>query len=241
MNKIFYKIIDSTILEAFRIIDSGFVMRDNLLLLAAEQTNGISSKDGVEWFSPYGNLYFTLILSKKQYSHFSQHWFTFIASVCVVEYLKSFLNNVDIKIKWPNDVLLDDKKVCGVLAQSYKNYFVISIGLNLLSHPSKTLNFPATSVFNFCNDYDKCNYLDFHFTSEYLYNLFFNYLQNDDINFNLIRGKWLSYAYKFNDKVMFINSNELLKFIEINDDGFMLCEKQNGELIEVFHGEIAFN
>jgi BirA family biotin operon repressor/biotin-[acetyl-CoA-carboxylase] ligase len=240
MNKIFYKIIDSTILEALRFVDCGFIVNDHLLITSSEQTNGLSSKDGVSWFSPYGNLYFTLILSKKQYPHFKHHWFTFLASICVVEYLKAFLENVDIKIKWPNDVLLDGKKVCGVLAQSYKDYFIVSIGLNLLSYPPKTLNFPATSVLNFCNDCNKCNYLDYNSTANYLYSLFFDYLQNHNISFDLIRNKWLSDAYKLNDEVKFLNSDSLLEFIGINDDGSMLCKQDNGELIEVFHGEISF-
>jgi len=178
MNKIFYKIIDSTILEALRFVDCGFIVNDHLLITSSEQTNGLSSKDGVSWFSPYGNLYFTLI--------------------------------------------------------------IVSIGLNLLSYPPKTINFPATSVLNFCNDYNKCNYLDYNSTANYLYSLFFDYLQNHNISFDLIRNKWLSDAYKLNDEVKFLNSDSLLEFIGINDDGSMLCKQHNGELIEVFHGEISF-
>jgi len=61
-------------------------------------------------------------------------YLTFIASVAIVKTIKK-LAKINSKVKWPNDVLIDDKKVCGILTETISNknnyYALIGIGVNI--------------------------------------------------------------------------------------------------------------
>src|SRR5690606_33031191 len=48
-------------------------------------------------------------------------------------------------LKWPNDVLIDRKKIAGILVEGERNSVVIGIGVNCVSHPTET-EFPATDL-----------------------------------------------------------------------------------------------
>ena len=69
------------------------------------------------------------------------------------EILKKIYPTLDLKIKWPNDLYLNDSKLGGVLMEtSIKNntssYILIGVGINLISSP-KNLDYPTTSISNY--------------------------------------------------------------------------------------------
>lgn len=69
------------------------------------------------------------------------HIFTFLAAVGVFEGLQQVLNCGDLALKWPNDVLLERKKICGILVQSKNSHenrykLVIGIGVNINQPPA---------------------------------------------------------------------------------------------------------
>ena len=60
---------------------------------------------------------------------------------------------MNLKIKWPNDLYLDEKKLGGILVETSilnekVNYFLFGVGINLVSNP-KNLSYPTTSLSNF--------------------------------------------------------------------------------------------
>ena len=59
---------------------------------------------------------------------------------------------MNLKIKWPNDLYLDEKKLGGILVETSilrkVNYFLFGVGINLVSNP-KNLSYPTTSLVNF--------------------------------------------------------------------------------------------
>ena len=106
----------------------------SLLLIAKIQTKGRGMKDD-DWNSPEGGFWATLGMSTSLNFNYSQlalfHYFTAILLTRVIkeEY------NIIIQIKWPNDLLYDNKKLAGILidyiVSSQKNYLLLGMGVNL--------------------------------------------------------------------------------------------------------------
>jgi len=86
-----------------------------------------------EWFSPEGGIYFTLILRPEIAPAYAPR-LSLMASVAVARTLRNLLG-VDAKLKWPNDVLIEGRKVCGILAEmgaevDAVKFINIGVGIN---------------------------------------------------------------------------------------------------------------
>ena len=85
--------------------------------------------------------------------------------IIVKFFTKIGVNKKKIKIKQPNDILIDNKKICGILVESskYKKnlYLIIGIGLNLISSP-KIKNYSTTFLNRYVkNKIDKFDFVNF--------------------------------------------------------------------------------
>ena len=100
------------------------------VLIAKEQTQG-HGKIGEEWFSPSGGLYFSIVLPKTNIKDLQT--ITILAAFCVAKIIKQEYN-LEPLIKLPNDVLINNKKICGILTENIIDkeikLSVIGIGLN---------------------------------------------------------------------------------------------------------------
>ena len=137
----------STNLEAARRAVEG--ADEGLCVVAAEQTQG-RGRLGRQWVSPKGaGLYFSILL-RPAFSQGSWPLLTLMAAVAVQDALWDSCN-VRTDIKWPNDVIAAEKKLCGILAETVEtrkgSAVVAGIGINLNqnSFPPE-LNDVATSV-----------------------------------------------------------------------------------------------
>jgi BirA family biotin operon repressor/biotin-[acetyl-CoA-carboxylase] ligase len=146
--------IDSTSAEARRV-----ALRfpgKGVLVSAAVQTAG-RGRHGRLWTSPKGGAWFTLGHPYEGHPE-SVRPVPLLAGLAVVEYLESALGaagGAEFSLKWPNDVLLDGRKVAGVLCEQVlaqndnEGLLLIGIGINLNLRPEqlpRTTRFPATSV-----------------------------------------------------------------------------------------------
>lgn len=111
-------------------------MRD-LVIIAEAQNGGRGRKDGRVFHSPKGGIYMSLLLHPTLLPCEAQK-LTAFAAVAVAEAIESLVN-ADVKIKWVNDVLINQKKICGILTESAIGpdrsfeYLVVGIGINLSS------------------------------------------------------------------------------------------------------------
>jgi len=98
---------------------------------------------GREWYSPKGGLWFSVIL-KPPMVQVIPH-VVFIGALAVVDVLSEY--GLEGKIKWPNDVLIHDKKIAGVLVEGKANsYVIIGIGINVNNEPPNTEEYEAISM-----------------------------------------------------------------------------------------------
>jgi len=137
----------STNLEAARRANAGAA--EGLCVVAAEQTAGRGRLQR-HWVSPKGaGLYFSILL-RPQFDLSLWPLLTLLASVAVHDALREACA-LETDIKWPNDILANEKKLCGILAETVEirlgQAVVIGIGINLTTHsfPSE-LESMATSV-----------------------------------------------------------------------------------------------
>ena len=125
---------------------------DLSLVIADEQTAGRGRLDR-KWFTPPGTaLAFSLILHPTAEEKPFLTRIAGLAALAIVDVLQA--RGLIAQIKWPNDVLLNGRKVAGILVESVwsgeeVDYIVIGIGINILKGavpPEDLLQFPATSL-----------------------------------------------------------------------------------------------
>lgn len=81
---------------------------------------------GRSWQSSQGSLCMSIAV-KNQYAE----GFTLLVALAVYEALKPFCKGKPLQIKWPNDIICENKKLCGILCERASEYTVIGIGINV--------------------------------------------------------------------------------------------------------------
>ncbi|MFX1511486.1 MAG: biotin--[acetyl-CoA-carboxylase] ligase [Promethearchaeota archaeon] len=132
---IHYSEVNSTNDIAMELAEQG--TDEGTVIVADTQTKG-RGRAGRTWVSPVGGLWFTIIL-RPEIQPVYAHQITFVASVAVATAIENY-RSLQVRIKWPNDILLEEKKVGGILLEvitSGRNveYLLVGIGLNLTVDP----------------------------------------------------------------------------------------------------------
>lgn len=127
--------LDSTNLEAWRLIKSGHAMEGSVIL-TNYQTAG-KGQNGAIWESERGkNLMFSWILQPGFLLPSEQFMLTKTTSVALQETISRYLHDQHVKIKWPNDIYVGQKKIAGILIENtimgnHIEFSVIGIGINV--------------------------------------------------------------------------------------------------------------
>lgn len=117
----------STQLEARELIAGG-IAKTGHIVIANEQTDG-KGRFGRSWISPKGGLYATFILAPDPLLSLK-------AGLAVARVLQSA--GIEAGLKWPNDVLVEDRKIAGILIEADGDHSLVGIGLNLTAAPLET-------------------------------------------------------------------------------------------------------
>lgn len=110
---------------------------EGAVILAEQQTAG-RGQAGTSWQSLANqNITMSLLYQPKTILAKDQFVLSAMIALSIYETLQEFLPNNEVKIKWPNDILVDQQKICGVLIEnsiqgSYIQNCIIGIGLNVL-------------------------------------------------------------------------------------------------------------
>ena len=115
---------------------------------AKKQTKGRGTR-GKEWVSEEGNLFGSIFFPlKNDYPPFNE--FSIINSIIISDVIKHFCEKGNINLKFPNDVLLNGKKICGILQElitaNSRKFLIIGIGLNIVSNPKINTRYRATNI-----------------------------------------------------------------------------------------------
>ena len=136
--------LDSTNDEALRRIDSG---EDPGLVIVADSQRGGRGRRGAVWQSAPGNLYMTMVVAVPTGNMPGQ--LAFVAGLAAADAIR-FCAGQDVHLKWPNDVMLEGRKLGGILieAGSREGLYAVGVGLNVTVSPRETET-PATALAEF--------------------------------------------------------------------------------------------
>ena len=214
-------------------LKNSYQLLDNFTFVSTDyQSKGKGRNDRI-WESSKGlNLMFSILVKDPKLLEVSTI-LSIITAVEVAKLLERYSIN-SVSIKWPNDVLVNDKKICGILLEGQlPNYLVIGVGLNVNQKEFPNhLRRPATSMVNILN-----RNIDLDNLKEQLFKSIVS-------NFNkLNREDYLSYFkshnYLLNKRVKVIINQEIFigEVVGI-DDNFNIQILCNDILLHVDSGEL---
>lgn len=188
----------------------------NTAVLANSQELGRGRRDR-EWESPIGGLWFSFDIP------FYSELITIKIGVAVRESIEE-IYGVSPLIKWPNDIILDDKKAGGILCEKVEDRVIIGVGLNT--------NLKKVDVENAISLFSKTReIIDNKELMKKIIDKFFVLKDEEVIN-------------KFRENMAFIGENKFIsslnkkaKILGISDEGHLIIE-DDGERKNIFVGEI---
>ncbi|MFP3017057.1 MAG: biotin--[acetyl-CoA-carboxylase] ligase [Wolbachia sp.] len=158
---------------------------------------------------------------------------TFVTALAVGNTLLSFMNDSNIQHKWPNDILIDGKKISGILLEkrSNSNWLIVGIGINVNHAP-----LPGTTcISNYGESVSNMDLL-----KELIIN--FNKLRKQWLfdGFYAIREMWLKKAFKMNEQISVKLADKLYEgiFADIDNSGKLVLQQKDGSLIYFDAGEL---
>ncbi len=142
-----YDEVDSTNDEARRLAEGG--ASHGAFIWARRQTAG-RGRMGRRWISSEGNLFVSVLL-KPEVATECLPELSFVSALATLDTLKPIVDEqCQLQLKWPNDILLDGRKVSGILLESFQDehgvvWAVVGLGINIEHHPDDVA-FPATCL-----------------------------------------------------------------------------------------------
>lgn len=127
---IYYKHCASTQDEIIDFINTNHLTEDFLAVYTFNQTKG-RGQYGNSWeITPEENVAFSFALKTKN-TFISDILFNYYTAIIIRDFIAN-LTQTEVKIKWPNDLIIKNKKICGMLFEKKGDYFIVGIGINIL-------------------------------------------------------------------------------------------------------------
>lgn len=217
--------------ELIDFLNQHYLSEDFLAVYTFNQTKG-RGQYGNSWENlPEKNLAYSFALKTKNIN-VSDTCFNFYTAILVRDFIAN-LTKTEVKIKWPNDLILKNKKICGMLFEKSKNYFVVGIGINILQENFKNLP-KAGSVLSQTG-------LSFELKAftESLHQYLFEHLVQKEIPNNILELYHL-HLYRKNEVSVFeknkVRQNGIIK--NVDETGHIWIDLENEGLQKFFHKEI---
>lgn len=242
-NIIHFDSIDSTNIKAKELASTG--ESNGTTVISEEQTSG-RGRFGRNWHSPkYKGIWMSIILTP-DIDPLNASNITLIAAAAVFKALKSL--GIQTQIKWPNDIILNNKKLCGILTEMNSelnkiNYIIIGIGVNVNTSVKDFLseiNSKATSLKVETGQ----NFSRQKLTSEILN--FFEILYEEYIDKNCLDSTiqiCKENSILIGKEIQLHIKGELIdaKVIDISEDGLLIVKYKNGRTQKIISGEVSMH
>lgn len=241
-NIYYYQAVDSTNLAVRRLAEEG--APNGSIVIAEEQLAG-RGRLGRSWFSPPGSgLWFSILLRPHLLSALEASPVTLVTAAILAENLNNRYR-LPVKIKWPNDLLIEEKKAGGILTESkvtagYIEYLVVGIGLNVnqkqADFPSE-INRSSTSLYLAAGrEFDRIALFQ-SLKKDLLeaYPLFYLH------GFSPFRNLWKKHNLTLGREVVINQAGGLLQgqALDLNEEGNLLIKGLDGQKYQVSSGEIS--
>lgn len=238
-----YDVVETTQRLAHEAAAQGAV--EGTIVIADQQKVG-KGRMGRPWHSPKGTGIWMSLIIRPDISLASAPQLTLLTAVAMSKAIETLLGNIKVQIKWPNDLFVNGKKICGILTElnaeeNRVNYLVIGTGINvnhLMSDFPEELHGIATSlriesgtalkraelVQAYCRSFER----------EYQF-----YLAN---GFERIRKEWEDSSYTLGRIVKVYNHQHEIegRAVGLDTDGALLVEDVLGQRHKVYSADLDY-
>ena len=234
----YFREVDSTNEVAKKLAREG--APEGTIIIAESQSRG-KGRRGKKWVSPLGGAWLSIIL-RPDTLPINAPQLTFIAGVAAAKTIKDEYG-LDAGIKWPNDVLIDNKKVCGVLTEISTeidaiDYIVTGIGIdanvdvNLLPPELQETTTSLKSEL----DHDISRMI---LVQKFLGNFEAMYDKFNEGNFQVILKKWRQLSKTIGSNVEIRKGTARVRgeAVGVNSKGALILELEDGTLKKIISGE----
>jgi len=216
--------------------------KEGTVVVAETQTRG-RGRLGREWFSPKGGIWLSIILRPK-ISPKDASKLTLTTSVAVARAINK-LYDLKAKIKWPNDVQINGRKVCGILTEATTrgkttDFVVVGIGVNAnidLSFLPETLRGSTTSL----KEELKTEIERERFLSALLNEIERYYKLFAQVKFYSILREWRSLCSHMGSQVKITSFNETFegRAVDVDENGALQVKLGDGTTRRVVSGDVT--
>lgn len=231
--------IDSTNEEARRRILAD--EETDIWIVAAEQTRG-RGRRGRTWVSSRGNLFCSLVLEPRAPMAAAAQ-LSFVTALAVHDALRAILpDHAHLRCKWPNDILLGEKKLAGILLEAVPgdrgDRVIIGIGVNIADFPSDVA-FPATSLKAESFSGPDIGVV-FQAIAQFLADWRIVWQMS---GFAAVRQAWKDRAAGLGNEIIVRLENEVCHgiFNDLGPEGELLLALPNGKIMPVSAGDVFFS
>ena len=204
--------------------------------LVGEQTAG-RGRRGRTWLSPQGGMYLSLVLRPEMDKRF---WplLSFVVALAARETIQDVLASYRPLVKWPNDILVNDRKICGILLEGVENFLIAGIGINVAPVQAVTDmqgHMMPTSLVDLGNDVTSPPLL----ATAYMDNLARRYDEFYRTGFAPVREEWMLHAAFLNEDVSVKGKGPSGRFEGIDEDGSMMLVDASGKTHHITTGDVV--
>lgn len=192
---------------------------DHIAILADAQSAGRGRYQRT-WISHHGNLYVSFIYACEE----RDARLAYSVGVAIAETLIAF--GVEPTIKWPNDILIDGKKISGTLIEYSGRFVIVGIGINIKTNPTIKAAYKTTKLDNYVSVG----------RDELLSKLMRNLDKWRGTDFRAVRTRWTELAAGLNNGVKY--RGESAELIGINENGALVL-RRGSEYLLVYGDEIT--
>ncbi len=215
---------------------------EGALVVALEQSSG-KGRMGHPWSSPKGGLWFSLLL-RPTFRLPELYKITLLFGIAVARALEHY--GISPKLKWPNDVLVEEKKICGMLMETSLeadkiDYVVVGIGINVNFHTAELVGeirtAPTSMLDLMGKQVDRAGLLALVLAeSEALY------YSAEAQGFSSIMNAWRSLSCTIGREVSVSSFGRTMRgrAVDIDDDGSLVVLTEGGKKEKIYTGDVTF-
>lgn len=231
--------IDSTNNYAMWLIDAD-TAQPGLTITARQQTRGKGQR-GKNWAGVIGESLLMSIVIAPQYSLEQQFSFNMSVSIAIAEVLQHHYEQWDVRIKWPNDIIINDKKAGGVLIENVIRgdkwiYSVVGIGINVRQE-----SFPQDLPFATSLQIEGAKDIKIPDLADKLREWILKYTAQNIPSHCLLK-QFHEVMYRKDDRQRFaIDENEFIANVSgVTEDGLLQLKLDDGNIVNYNHGALEW-